>query len=135
MRVGASRPSEQPEPSRRQTGTPRPSSMLILMYVLMTAVAIGLFVAFPTSTATAVSYSEFLAMVGADQVAEVAVAEQRICGTLKKGNQPFEAMRIEDPRLLEELERHVVKFTGAVESTWWTNVTGWLLPLFIMILL
>ena len=91
--------------------------MLILMYVLMTAVAIGLFVTFPTSTAKAVSYSEFLAMVRADQVAEVAIAEQRIRGTLKVGNQPFEAMRIEDPRLLQELERHGVKFTGAVEST------------------
>jgi cell division protease FtsH len=109
--------------------------MLILMYVLMTAVAIGLFVTFPSSAAKAVSYSEFLAMLRADQVAEVAVAEQRIRGTLKEGNQPFEAMRIEDPRLLEELERHGVKFTGAVETTWWTNVTGWLLPLFVMILL
>jgi cell division protease FtsH len=109
--------------------------MVILMYVLMTALAIGLFVTFPGSTAKAVSYSEFLAMVRADQVAEVAIAEQRIRGTLKKGNQAFEALRIEDPRLLEELERHGVKFTGAVETSWWTNLTGWLLPLFIMILL
>jgi cell division protease FtsH len=104
------------------------------MYVLMTALAIGLFATFPSSKAKAVSYSEFLAMVRADQVAEVAVAEQRIRGTLKEGNQPFETMRIEDPRLLEELERHGVKFTGAVETSWWTNMMGWLLPLFIMIL-
>jgi cell division protease FtsH len=109
--------------------------MLIVMYVLMTAVAIGLFVRSPGSAAKVVSYSEFLNMVRADQVADVAIAEHRIRGTLKEGSQAFETTRIEDPRLLEELERHGVTFTGAVESTWWTNVTGWLLPLFIMILL
>jgi len=109
--------------------------MVILMYALMTALAIGLLVSFPASTANAVSYSEFLDMVRADQVAEVAIAEHRIRGTLKTEGQTFETMRIEDPRLLEELQRHGVKFTGAVESNWWTNVTGWLLPLFIMILL
>jgi cell division protease FtsH len=105
------------------------------MYVLMTALAIGLFVAFPGSTAKAVSYSEFLDMVRADLVVEVAIAEHRIRGILKEGNQAFETMRIEDARLLEELERHDVKVTGATESNWWTNVTGWLLPLLTVILL
>jgi cell division protease FtsH len=105
------------------------------MYVLITVLAIGLFVAFPASTAKAVSYSEFLAMVRAGQVAEVAVAEHRIRGTLKEGSQAFETMRIEDSRLLEELERHGVDFTGAADSTWWTNVAGWFLPFLIMILL
>jgi cell division protease FtsH len=108
--------------------------MLIFMYVLMTALAIGLFVTFPSSAAKAVSYSEFLAMVRADQIADVAIADQRIRGTLKEGNQAFETLRIEDPRLLEELERHSVRFTGAVQTSWWTNMMGSLLPLFIMIL-
>jgi cell division protease FtsH len=96
---------------------------------------IGLLVAFPTSTAKSISYSDFLQMVHAGQVLEVVIDEHRIRGTLKDKNQPFETTRIEDPRLLEELEQRGVKFTGALETNWWSNVTSWLVPLVVMILL
>jgi cell division protease FtsH len=108
--------------------------MLAVMYLLM-AMAIGLFIAIPGSPVKTVTYSEFLHMVRADQVAEVAITEYRVRGYLKDGEQAFEAMRIEDPRLLEELERHGVSFTGAVESSWWSSLSVWLLPLIVLILL
>lgn len=105
------------------------------MYLLVTALAIGLFVAFPISTAKSISYSDFVQMVRAGQVAEIVIDEHRIRGTLKGSNQAFETTRIEDPHLLEELERHGVKFSGEIETNWWSNVMGWLLPLIVMILL
>jgi cell division protease FtsH len=108
--------------------------MLAVMYLLM-ALAIGLFLAIPGSPVKTVTYSEFLHMVRADQVAEVAITEHRVRGYLKDGEQAFEAMRIEDPRLLEELEEHGVSFTGAVESSWWSSLSVWLLPLIVVILL
>jgi ATP-dependent metalloprotease FtsH len=105
------------------------------MYLLATALAIGLFVAFPTSPTKSIPYSDFIQMVRTGQVLEVVIDEHRIRGTIKDNTQAFETTRIEDPRLLEDLEQHGVKFTGETETNWWSNVTGWLLPLVVMILL
>ena len=135
MTEDASPPSGPPEPSKRRNTGSRPTPILIVMYLLVTALIIGLFVAFPVSTAKSVSYSDFIQMVRASQIADVVIDEHRIHGTIKDKNQAFETTRIEDPRLLEELERHGVKFTGETETNWWSNVTGWLLPLVVLILL
>jgi cell division protease FtsH len=133
MREGTPRPPKR-EPPRRTGQTRSPGLMLAVMYLLM-ALAIGLFMAIPGSPVKTVTYSEFLHMVRADQVAEVAITEHRVRGYLKDGEQAFEAMRIEDPRLLEELEEHGVSFTGAVDSSWWSSLSVWLLPLIVLILL
>ena len=63
------------------------------MYVLVTGLLIGLFVAFPVSTAKSISYSDFIQMVRASQIAEVVIDEHRIRGTIKGSNQAFEATR------------------------------------------
>ena len=134
MTEGPSPPSGRPEPSTRRDKSPRPTPILIVMYLLATALAIGLFVTFPTSTTTSISYSDFIQMVRTSQIAEVLIDEHRIRGTIKDKNQAFETTRIEDPRLLDELEQHGVKFTGETGTNWWSNLTGWLLPLVLMIL-
>lgn len=135
MTEGPSPPSGRPEPSKRRNKSPRPTPILIVMYLLATALVIGLFVALPTATAKSISYSDFIQMVRTGQIAEVVIDEHRIRGTTKDKTQAFETTRIEDPRLLEDLEQHGVKFTGETETNWWSNVTGWLLPLVVMILL
>lgn len=134
MTEGPSPPSGRPEPSKRRDKSPRPAPILLVMYLLATALAIRLFVTFPTSITTSISYSDFIQMVRTNQIAEVLIDEHRIRGTIKDKNQAFETTRIEDPRLLEELEQHGVKFTGETGTTWWSNLTGWLLPLILMIL-
>ncbi len=134
MTEGPTPPSGRPEPSTRRGKSPRPTPIFIVMYLLATALAIGLLVALPTSTTTPISYSEFIQMVRTSQIAEVVIDEHRIRGTIKDKKQGFETIRIEDPRLLGELEQHGVKFTGATETNWWSNLTGWLLPLALMIL-
>jgi cell division protease FtsH len=134
MTEGPSPPSVRPEPSRRRDKSLHPTPILIVMYLLATALAIGLFVTFPTSTTTSISYSDFIQMVRTSQIAEVLIDEHRIRGTIKDKNQAFETTRIEDPRLLEELEQHGVKFTGETGTNWRSNLTGWLLPLILIIL-
>ena len=54
-----------------------------------------------------ISYSEFKQRVRDGAVQEVVVAEDRIRGIMKdgpKGSHPFVAIRIEDPKLIEDLE-------------------------------
>jgi cell division protease FtsH len=87
-----------------------------------------------------IPYSEFKALVRSGQVAEVTVGDQTISGTLKsargEGRQAstqFTTTRIEDPKLVEELEAHGVKFTGEVVSRWLPEVLGWVIPLLLLI--
>jgi cell division protease FtsH len=130
MAEGASPSSREPPPRRNAFQSP----LLTVAYFVVLALATWLFVAVPVPTAKSVSYSDFLQMVSADQVSEVVIEAQRIRGTIKGGTDPFETTRVDDPHLLEQLQQHGVKFAGEVQSNWWGNVTNWLLPLLIMIL-
>src|SRR3989304_5071891 len=74
------------------------------------------------------SYSEFKGLVRGGQVAEVAVGDTIIHGTLKKaaedGTSTFTTTRIEDPKLVEELDQAAVKYSGEVVSRWLPEVLG-----------
>ncbi len=79
-----------------------------------------------------ISYSDFKQAVRAGRVADVTVGEQTILGTYKtevNGTKTFTATRIEDPKLLEELDAAGVKYTGEFVSRWIPEVLGWVLPL------
>ena len=85
------------------------------------------------------SYSEFKGLVRGGQVAEVAVGDTIIHGTLKKaaedGTSTFTTTRIEDPKLVEELDQAAVKYSGEVVSRWLPEVLGWLFPILILVAL
>ena len=79
-------------------------------------------------------YSEFKALLAQDKVAEVTINDQVVRGQLKPRRQDeksraFVATRVDDPKLVEELEQHNVKFTGEVASRWLPELLGWILPL------
>jgi cell division protease FtsH len=114
----------------------KPSSPIFtILYLVGTALAIGVLLAFPSPSGTAIAYSEFRQMVRSGQVAEVVIEEQRIRGTAKSDGHAFATARIEDPHLLEDLDQHGVKFTAEVESGWLKRIGEWLLPMFALVLL
>ena len=89
--------------------------------------------------ARTVPYSEFKAAVAADRVTEVEIAPLVIRGRMiavpaADGTTPaekaerFEAIRVEDPRLLRDLAAHRVTVQGVIESTLLRDVLSWLLP-------
>jgi cell division protease FtsH len=83
-----------------------------------------------------IPYSEFKAMVRGGQVAEVAVGDTHIRGMLKKADQgqaAFSTTRIEDPKLIEDLEQTGVKYSGEVVSRWLPEVLGWVVPILLLI--
>jgi cell division protease FtsH len=87
-----------------------------------------------------VSYSEFKNLVRSAQVAEVTVGESTIHGQLKKGDgdkgsTAFSTTRIEDPKLVEDLEAHGVKYSGEVVSRWLPEVLSWVVPLLLLVAL
>ena len=79
-----------------------------------------------------ISYSDFKQAVRAGQIAEVYVGEQTIRGTYVRetnGSKNFSSTRIEDPKLLEDLDTAGVKYTGEFVSRWLPEILGWILPL------
>ncbi|MBX3305456.1 MAG: ATP-dependent zinc metalloprotease FtsH [Nitrospira sp.] len=78
-------------------------------------------------------YSEFKKLVADGKIAEVAVANHVLTGKLKpegesKEQKSFATVRVEDPDLVRELNKHGVTFAGVIESTFWRDVLSWVVP-------
>ncbi len=90
-----------------------------------------------TPTAAPIPYSEFKTLLKNGQIAEVAVGEQLIRGTLKEApagqSQQFTTTRVDDPKLTEELEARQVKYTGEITNRWLPELLGWIIPLIVFI--
>ncbi len=138
-------PPEVPNPRGKKSGdrrlAPRTGSTSTMWYVLAAVLllALGQAFFFSIQSGQTISYSEFKAAVREGQVQEVVVAEDRIRGTLKQApagkSKTITVVRIEDPKLLEELEKSGVKYTGEVASRWLSEVFAWLIPLIFLIAL
>jgi cell division protease FtsH len=110
--------------------------MWFVLGFLLLAV-IGQVVFYALTTGDPISYSDFKARVREGRVQEVTVGLERVHGTFKPdGNakpKAFTAVRIEDPKLIEDLEKHGVAFTGEVANRWLMDVLGWIVLLVFMI--
>src|SRR6187399_2753627 len=99
-------------------------------------------------------YSEFKAAVTSGKVEEVAIGQtliqdrtkpdappadsakpekptQDTRGSLKDRN-TFETVRVDDPELIKDLGKYGVKVNGVVESNFWREAAGWIIPIAII---
>ena len=137
--------SKVPNPRGKKPGerrlTPRPGPASAMWYVLgfLLLLALGNAFFFSLQSGQTISYSDFKGLVREGRVQEVTVAEDRIRGQLKeapeKGSRGFSVVRIEDPKLIEDLEKNSVKFTGEVANRWMAEVLGWVIPLVFLVAL
>jgi len=123
-------------PGERRPLGPRPVSAVwyILGFLFLLAlVQAYLFV----PRGRTIPYSEFKAALAADRVAEVTVSTELIRGHLRDGQDPdsraFTTTRVEDPKLVEELEQRKVKYTGEITSRWLPELLGWMIPLMLIV--
>ena len=123
---------------RRMPPRPGPASAtwVVLGFILLLALGQAFF--YSMQTGNTISYSDFKSLVRDGKVQEVTVAEDRVRGTLKeagKNGKGFTAVRIEDPKLIEDLTESGVKYTGEVASRWIGEVLGWIIPLVFIVAL
>jgi len=137
-------PGNPVNPRGRRSGErrlpPRPAVGSAMWYVLgfLLLLALGQILFYSMQSSESIPYSEFKARVREGKVQEVYVAEDRIRGNLKTPDgktKPFVSVRIEDPKLLEDLEHHGVKYTGEVANRWIGEVLGWVIPVIFLIAL
>src|SRR6187401_1187347 len=122
-------PSLPPGGKERRQQSQKPTALWWVLGVL-TLLAIGQ-AYFLAPAGRQISYSEFKGLVRGGQVAEVQVGDTIIHGTLKKadnGATAFTTTRIEDPKLVEELDAAGVKYSGEIVSRWLPEIIGWVLP-------
>lgn len=78
-----------------------------------------------------IPYSRFQHFLEQGSVAEIAITQNQIFGTLKEkhadGFKDFVTTRVE-PGLAEMLDKHNVVYTGVVQSTWLRDLLSWIVP-------
>jgi cell division protease FtsH len=120
---------------RRPLGAGRPGGAIwyVLGFLFLMALAQAWFLA---PSGRAIPYSEFKQLVRTGQVAEVTVGDQTIRGVLKREQnnvRAFSTTRIEDPKLIEELDAQGVKYTGEMVSRWLPEVLSWVIPILLLV--
>ena len=124
---------------RRTLSSQRPAFSIwyVLGLLLLLALAQAWFL---TPAGRQIPYSEFKTLVRNGQVVEATVGDQTINGKLREpqgdGRQRsdlFVTTRIEDPKLVEDLDGHQVKYTGETVSRWLPEILGWIIPLVLLI--
>ncbi len=80
---------------------------------------------------TPIPYSRFQTLLNDGKVAEVAIAQNYISGSLKKaepdGLKDFITTRVA-PDLAQSLDKHGVVYSGVIESHWIRDLLSWVLP-------
>jgi len=81
-----------------------------------------------------IPYSDFEQYLRDGKIAEVGVSDRFIQGTLKEplpgGQRQFLTTRVE-PEFAEQLQRHGVRFTGQIESTFLRDLLSWVVPVLV----
>ncbi|MSO46005.1 MAG: ATP-dependent metallopeptidase FtsH/Yme1/Tma family protein [Acidobacteria bacterium] len=132
--LGVNPRDKRPGDRRSLIGAGRPGGPVWYVLGVLMLVALAQ-VWFLAPVGRQVSYSEFKAAIRGGQVAEVIVGEQTIHGTYTRdvnGSRNFNTARIDDPKLLEDLEAAGVKYTGEFINRWLPEVIGWVLPLLLL---
>src|SRR5580765_6788492 len=132
-------PRDRKPGDRRTLSSQRPA--FSIWYVLGLLLVLALAQAwFLTPAGRQIPYSEFKTLVRNGQVVEATVGDQTINGKLREpqgeGRQRsdlFVTTRIEDPKLVEDLDGHQVKYTGETVSRWLPEILGWIIPLVLLI--
>ncbi len=84
------------------------------------------------------SYSKFKSMLREDKVKEIIVGSKMIRGTYlgQDGREVrFSVVRVEDPSLIEQLEKKNITFSGQYESPFVRGILGWIIPLIIIFII
>jgi cell division protease FtsH len=82
-----------------------------------------------------IPYSEFRSLLEQGEVAEVVVRGTELRATLKEprdGKKTYFVQRV-DPSLAQELERAGVVYSARAESTGWSSLLGWVVPLLLFV--
>ena len=107
-------------------------TQLTIAYAILTVLLLLVMQSYFEGQVDPVKYSQFRQWVVDGRVTECHVGTDEISGTYlvegSEGTRSFSVTRMEDPGLVELLQKHVPDYTGKKEPTWLTSLLGWVLP-------
>jgi cell division protease FtsH len=130
-----------PRPGERRPlgpGRPGPGGMSAIWYILGFLLLLAIVQSyFMTGTVPSIPYSQFKDLVAQGKVSDLTIGQQTITGKMAtaKGQEAFTTTRVEDPKLVEDLQSHNIKYTGEVENRWLPALLSWVVPLFFIFLI
>jgi cell division protease FtsH len=86
-------------------------------------------------TTPSIAYSEFKQALAGGKVQQVVVTPTEIQGVLTDASgkdQPFHAVRVDDPDLVKQLAEKGVQYTGKTQGSILGGIVSWILPLAVM---
>jgi len=122
------------QPARRPS-LPRPMSPIWLGAAVFLALLLVNVVSSALHDGHVLQYSEFKTLLHQGQITDVTIDADNVRGKYLDGaghEQAFSAVRVEDPKLDEELEAKGVHFTGELPSRW-PDILFWVLPLLLIV--
>ncbi len=138
--MSSSKPPSPPGRDRRDGRFPRPSrppAVFWWLFGVFLLLSIGQLLLFAPGGRT-FGYSEFKQMVRGGQVAAVAVGPETLTGELKvedPKSRRFSVVRVEDPKLLEDLEQAGVQVRGEIPNRWLPELLSWVVPILLLVAL
>ncbi|MEO7190520.1 MAG: ATP-dependent zinc metalloprotease FtsH [Vicinamibacterales bacterium] len=81
-------------------------------------------------------YSQFKTLLAQGRVSEALLSKDTLRGKYQDGEnsqKTFTTVRVEDPKLLEQLEAQKVQFSGEIQSAWVTELVSWIFPILLII--
>jgi cell division protease FtsH len=117
------------QPARRPS-LPRPMSPIWLGAAVFLALVLVNVVSSALHDGHVLQYSEFKTLLHQGQITDVTIDADNVRGKYLDGaghEQAFTAVRVEDPKLDEELEAKGVHFSGELPSRW-PDILVWVLP-------
>ncbi|HCL29980.1 MAG TPA: cell division protein FtsH [Candidatus Latescibacteria bacterium] len=109
-------------------------TQLSIAYAILTILLLLVMQSYFEGQVDSAKYSDFRQWVEDGQVAEAYVGSDNISGkyyaegSSEQGLRTFSVNKMEDPGLVELLQKHVPDYDGKREPTWLTSLLGWILP-------
>jgi cell division protease FtsH len=122
------------DPQKRSTPTNGTSRKSWALY-LLAGLALAMMLFRPQTAGVRLSYSDFKQKLDGGQIAEVELGKERLRALPKddaalRRRGGWMVLRVEDPKLVEELQAKQVKYTAVPESDWLGSLFAiWILPM------
>ena len=128
----------QPKPNSPMGGNP------LLIFAIFTIAAILLFKAlsngggegvFGNSSIQTISYYELKQKIEAKEISQVSIGQTMIRAIAEQNGQrvTYNVRKVNDSSLVPLLDSNKIPYSGFSESNWFTDLLGWLLPVFIIL--
>ncbi len=116
----------------------------LLIFAIFTIVAIMLFKSlsggggegvFGNSSIQSISYSELKQKIEAKEISQVSIGQSMIRALSEQNGQrvTYNVRKVNDSSLVPLLDSNKIPYSGFSESNWFTDLLGWLLPVFIIL--